>query len=86
MLKMEKYLVGRNRIIPVQKSHNLGLDILNGVDDTIEFEDYLGGAILLIRCEVAIGINRSAFSYGKSIEIVINNFSSHSKTFSFLSR
>ncbi|KAJ3255981.1 Pre-mRNA-splicing factor [Boothiomyces macroporosus] len=41
-LKMEKMLVGNVKRIPVGKTHNLGLDILNGTDDTIDFEDFLG--------------------------------------------
>lgn len=42
-LQMERMLVRQTEtLIPVTKHHNLGLDILMGRDDTIEFEDYLG--------------------------------------------
>ncbi|KAJ3079757.1 hypothetical protein HK102_003531 [Quaeritorhiza haematococci] len=41
-LQMERALVSQVKRIPVLPSSNLGLDILMGRDDTIEFEDFLG--------------------------------------------
>ncbi|KAI8901595.1 proteasome maturation factor UMP1-domain-containing protein [Globomyces pollinis-pini] len=41
-LQMEKMFVNQLHGVPVGPQHNLSLDILNGRDQTIEFEDFLG--------------------------------------------
>ncbi|KAI8824150.1 proteasome maturation factor UMP1 [Fimicolochytrium jonesii] len=41
-LQMEKAIVSQIRRIPVLPTRNLGLDILEGRDSTIDYEDFLG--------------------------------------------
>ncbi|KAI8907722.1 hypothetical protein PhCBS80983_g02874 [Powellomyces hirtus] len=41
-LQMEKALVNQVRRIPVLPTRNLGLEILEGRDQTIDYEDFLG--------------------------------------------
>ncbi|KAI8930372.1 proteasome maturation factor UMP1-domain-containing protein [Entophlyctis helioformis] len=44
-IQMERALIKQHmRAIPVLHTHNVALDILNGKDDDIEFEDFLGEA------------------------------------------
>jgi len=40
-LQMERHIVGQHQRLPVLPSSNLGLDILMGRDETLEFEDFL---------------------------------------------
>ncbi|CAI2179934.1 7005_t:CDS:2 [Funneliformis geosporum] len=44
---MERSIVSRVQRIPVLPSSNLGLDILTGKDETIDFEDFLNGLLYL---------------------------------------
>ncbi|KAJ3019924.1 hypothetical protein HKX48_001568 [Thoreauomyces humboldtii] len=41
-LQMEKVLINQVRRIPVLPTRNLGLEILEGRDTTIDYEDFLG--------------------------------------------
>ncbi|KAK9762001.1 hypothetical protein K7432_012666 [Basidiobolus ranarum] len=43
---MERDIVSRNQRLPVLPSSNIGLDILTGKDEHIDFEDYLNDAAL----------------------------------------
>ncbi|KXS12505.1 hypothetical protein M427DRAFT_59448, partial [Gonapodya prolifera JEL478] len=42
-LQMERALVSQPRRLPVLPTSNFALDILEGRDETLEFEDFLGG-------------------------------------------
>ena len=40
-LQMERTIIGQHERLPVLPSSRIGLDILNGKDETLEVEDYL---------------------------------------------
>lgn len=48
-LQMEKALVNQVRRIPVLPTSNLGLEILEGRDQTIDYEDFLGGVLRVLK-------------------------------------
>jgi len=48
---MERHIVSQTGRLPALAGSNLGMDILMGKDEVIEFEDYLSGtAVFFLRC------------------------------------
>ena len=53
-VQMEMNIVAQVQRPPGLPSHNVGLETILGRDETIDFEDYLGGALRLHVVRIAV--------------------------------